>query len=279
MMNGDDEYRNIANACERIREVFPPNIETAVILGSGLSELVSQLPQIGSMAYSEIPHFPQTTVEGHTGNLLAVRINDQIIYILQGRFHFYEGYSTREAAFPIRVLAELGVKKLILTNSSGGLDSKFSPGDLMVIKDHLSFFCDSPLRGANMKRFGPRFPDQTNVYDPNYIELALRIAKDLSVTLHSGVYAYMRGPQYETPAEIRALSIMGASAVGMSTVPEAIVASHCGMKILGLSCVSNMASGLGGGSLSHEEVMKNAASSAQHTMKLIQAIVLSDQFA
>lgn len=277
-MNSDDEYRRIANACERIRGVFPPNIETAVILGSGLSELVSELPHVGSMAYSEIPHFPQTTVKGHSGNLLAVKINDQIIYILQGRFHYYEGYSAREAAFPIRVLAELGVKKLILTNSSGGIDPSYSPGELMVISDHLSFFCESPLRGPNMERFGTRFPDQTSVYDPKLVNLAIRLAKDLSVTLHSGVYAYMRGPQYETPAEIRALSIMGASAVGMSTVPEAIVASHCGMSVLGLSCVSNMASGLGNGSLSHEEVMKNAAMSAHNTMKLIQAIVTSDQF-
>lgn len=274
----EEEYRKIADACERFRGVFPPNIETAIILGSGLSDLMAAFPQAGVLPYSDIPHFPETTVPGHSGNLLAIQIGDKLVYILQGRFHFYEGYSTREATFPIRVLAELGVKKLILTNSAGGLSPDMLPGDLMLISDHLSNFCDSPLRGPNLDRYGPRFPDQTSVYDAELRGLALQIAEEQSIRLHSGVYAFMKGPQYETPAEIRALSLLGASAVGMSTVPEAIVASHCGIRVLGMSCISNLASGLSGHPLSHEEVIQTAALSARKTMDLIEALMRSDRF-
>jgi purine-nucleoside phosphorylase len=274
----DDEYRMIADACERIRSVFPPNIETAIILGSGLSDLMSSFTQVGFLPYSEIPHFPETTVPGHSGNLLAIQIGEKVIYILQGRFHFYEGYSTRDATFPIRVLAELGVKSIILTNSAGGLSQNMVPGDLMLISDHLSFFCDSPLRGENMERYGPRFPDQTLVYDVGLRNLATQLADQLTIRLHTGIYAFMKGPQYETPAEIRALSLLGASAVGMSTVPEAIVASHCGIRVLGFSCISNLASGMSGHPLSHEEVTRTAAMAAQETIRLLEALIRSDRF-
>ncbi len=274
----DDEYRRIAEAGDRIRNAFPPDIQTAIVLGSGLSEWVSQYQQAGSLKYSQIPNFSETTVPGHSGNLLAVRIGETLVYALQGRFHYYEGHSTQQAAFPVRVLAELGVRNLLLTNSAGGLSAAMSPGDLMLISDHLSFFCDSPLRGPNLDRYGARFPDQTSVYDKNMIDIALEKAQELSIRIHTGIYAFMKGPQYETPAEIRALSAMGASAVGMSTVPEAIVASHCGMKVLGLSCISNMASGMSGKALSHEEVINTAASAAQKTMDLLDAIIRSDRF-
>ncbi len=277
-MSTADEYRMIADSCERIRGIFPPNIKTAVVLGSGLSELMSSFPVLGRLSYADIPHFSQTTVVGHSGNLFAVQMGDKPVYILQGRFHYYEGYSTQESAYPIRILAELGVKNLILTNSAGGLSPDMAPGELMIISDHLSFYCESPLRGPNMDRFGPRFPDQTAVYDKELIKETTQRSTALSIRIHVGVYAYMRGPQYETPAEIRALSLLGASAVGMSTVPEAIVASHCGMRVIAISCISNMASGMSGQPLSHEEVVATAVSSAHDMVRLIHALIQSECF-
>lgn len=268
-----EEYRKFADSCDRIRGVFPPNIKTAIILGSGLSEFMSSFPVTGRLSYADIPHFPQTTVVGHSGNLMSIELDGRPVYILQGRFHYYEGYSTEQTAYSIRVLAELGVKTLIITNSAGGISPEMAPGDLMIVRDHLSFFCESPLRGPNMDRFGPRFPDQTEVYDRELIETVRREAERLSIRTHIGVYAYMRGPQYETPAEIHALSILGASSVGMSTVPEAIVASHCGMKVVAISCISNLASGLSGHPLSHQEVIATATEAANNTVRLIRALV------
>ncbi|MDD3958769.1 MAG: purine-nucleoside phosphorylase [Oscillospiraceae bacterium] len=273
-----DQYSKIAEACDRIRGVFPPNIHTAVVLGSGLSELLSSYDVIGRMPYADIPNFPETTVAGHSGNLLAIEIGNKTVYILQGRFHYYEGYSTEQACFPVRVLAELGVRNLILTNSAGGLNPEMNPGDIMLITDHLSFFCESPLRGPNLDRYGPRFPDQTSVYDKELSEMILDLAQKSSSRISAGIYAYMRGPQYETPAEIRVLSLLGASAVGMSTVPEAIVASHSGLKVVGLSLISNMASGMTGNPLSHDEVIHTAAQSARNLIDLIVASIQTESF-
>ncbi|NLW89643.1 MAG: purine-nucleoside phosphorylase [Clostridiaceae bacterium] len=274
-MSNESEYRSIEDACQRIRDVFPPGIRSAVVLGSGLSELVEGAPLSECIAYADIPHFMKPTVKGHSGTLSSLKIGNTDTFILQGRYHCYEGYSAHEATFPIRVLSELGVNRLILTNSAGGISKDMKPGDLMLISDHLSFFCDSPLRGPNLDRYGPRFPDQSMVYDPELLNTAVRLAKDLSIPVHVGIYAFMRGPQYETPSEIRALSLLGASAVGMSTVPEAIVASHCGMKVLGLSCISNLASGISDHPLSHEEVIHTAKISASDTIHLIRALFSS----
>ncbi|NLT12261.1 MAG: purine-nucleoside phosphorylase [Clostridiaceae bacterium] len=260
-------------ASESIRMRLNQFPKVAIILGSGLSDIIDNSDVIASIPYADIPGFPLTTVKGHPGKLVVVSISGICVYVMQGRFHYYEGYDEYEVTFPIRVLAGLGVKSLLLTNSAGGIDTDMTPGMLMLITDHLSFHCPSPLRGPNLERYGTRFPDQTFIYTVDYIEKLKSIADRFEIPYKTGVYAYMRGPQYETPAEIRALRMMGASAVGMSTVPEAIVASHCGLKVAAISCISNMASGMSGQALTHQEVVETAASVAQNTIKLIEAFV------
>lgn len=262
---------DVASDSIRMRLNCVPKI--AVILGSGLSDIINHSDIIAVIPYSDIPGFPLTTVKGHAGQLAVISIGGVSVYVMQGRFHYYEGYDEYEVTFPIRVLAELGVETLLLTNSAGGIDLEMSPGMLMLITDHFSFYCPSPLRGPNLERFGTRFPDQTFIYTAEYVERLKSIADRLGIPYKTGVYAYMRGPQYETPAEINALRMMGASAVGMSTVPEAIVASHSGMKIAAISCISNLASGMSGQALTHQEVVETAASVAQNTIKLISAFV------
>jgi len=265
----------VDKACEYIKSILDgrevPGI--CIVLGSGLSPLAGMCSDVISVPYSEIPGFPTSTVPGHEGRLLAATLEGKSVFMMSGRFHYYEGYDTSVCTFYVRVMARLGVKTLFLTNAAGGTGDLMKPADLMVIKDHLSFFCDSPLRGENIDELGVRFPDQSAVYDPEYIELLIKIAKENHIKLHKGVYAYSRGPQYETPAEIRTLVIMGASAVGMSTVPEAIVASHCGMRVVGVSCITNMAAGISKNKLTHAEVMENAAKASENSCKLVKLFV------
>jgi purine-nucleoside phosphorylase len=223
--------------------------------------------------YSQIPHFPIPTTPGHEGVLLVARVGNVITYMMKGRYHYYEGYSTQEITFPFRVLAFLGVRNLILTNAAGGINPSMNPGDLMVIRDHLSMFCVSPLIGPNINSFGPRFPDQSRIYNQEFIEIILNISEKKNIQLHTGVYAYMQGPQYETPSEIRALKILGADAVGMSTVPEAIIASHCGMRILAMSCITNLAAGISEMPLSHAEVIEVGAAASERSITLLEAFL------
>lgn len=272
------ENRKIADAAEYIQSVSKCLPKTAIILGSGLSALAEKNSIVSKIPYAKIPWFPIATVEGHDGNFLSVEVENTTVFMMQGRFHMYEGYSAQEVTFPIRVLSYLGVKNLIITNSAGGLNPNMVTGDLMAITDHLSFFCPSPLRGKNLEMFGPRFPDQTHIYSPEYVRILSELAEKLSITLHKGIYAYMPGPQYETPSEISALAGMGVSAVGMSTVPEAIVASHCGMKVIGLSCISNLASGMSNESLCHTDVMNAANSASEKSIRLIQQLFASAEF-
>lgn len=263
----------ISEAAETIMSLHPERPSIAIVLGSGLGPMADRCEVLASIPFAEIPHFPVPTTPGHAGKLLIARVGNVPVYFMQGRYHFYEGYTTQEITFPYRVLAHLGMKQLILTNAAGGLNPDWNPGDLMVLSDHLSLFCDSPLRGANLDAFGPRFPDQTHVYDSDLRELLLETARELSVPVHAGVYAYMRGPQYETPAEIRMLRSLGADAVGMSTVPEAIVASHSGVKILALSCITNLAAGISKTPLSHKEVMEIGAQASDSSIRLLQSFL------
>ncbi|MBO7564741.1 MAG: purine-nucleoside phosphorylase [Clostridiales bacterium] len=262
--------KDIFEASEFIKTQVSDIPDTCLVLGSGLGPLTERVETITEISYEVIPHFPKTTVAGHDGKLLVARLSGRLTFIMKGRFHYYEGYSTQEATFYVRVMAKLGVKNLIMTNAAGGINKNMNPSELMVITDHIGLFCDSPLRGGNLDEFGPRFPDQTRVYDKGLRDLLKESASELHIPLHEGVYAYTRGPQYETPAEIRALSVLGADAVGMSTVAEAIAGSHSGLKILAVSCITNFAAGISGQPLSHEEVMKNANASSKNSIALME---------
>lgn len=264
---------HIEEAAKTIRSLHSEKPETCIVLGSGLGPMAERCKIEAKVKYTDIPHFPVPTTPGHEGVLLLARVGDTLTYMMQGRYHFYEGYSIQDVTFPFRVLASLGVKNLVLTNAAGGVNPEMTPGDLMIVDDHLSMFCDSPLRGPNLDSFGPRFPDQTHVYDPEFIRKIINIGENLGIRLHKGVYAYMRGPQYETPAEIRAIRALGADAVGMSTVPAAIVASHSGMRVLAISCITNLAAGISREPLSHKEVMEIGAAASDRSIALVEAFV------
>lgn len=230
--------------------------EIAIVLGSGLADVIKEAEILWESPYKAIPGFPESTAPGHKSRLLWARWSGRKVFFLQGRLHYYEGHSVEDTVFPIHLLASLGVKTLILTNAAGGLNPDLELPALMLIKDHLSFFLPSPLRGPNNEDLGPRFPDMTYVYSPELRALAIRAAAEEGIRLDEGVYAYMRGPQYETPAEIRALQRLGADAVGMSTVAEAITASYRGMDVLAISSLTNLGAGLGQGGLDHEDVLQ-----------------------
>ncbi|MCM1308436.1 MAG: purine-nucleoside phosphorylase [Butyrivibrio sp.] len=253
------------------RIAFAPQI--AVILGSGLGPLAKEIEAPLVLPYGEIPHFRTSAVPGHAGELIAGTVNGRRVLVMNGRFHFYEGHPMEIVTLPIRVFAKLGIKDLIVTNAAGGIKDTLPPGSLMLISDHLSFMCPSPLAGPNLDEFGPRFKDMTDVYTPSLRALAHKAADRLGIPLEEGVYCYFRGPQYETPAEIRAARLLGADAAGMSTVPEAITARHCGMRILGISLITNKAAGLGGSSLSHEEVGETAHRSELNFVSLVKDII------
>ena len=265
-----DYSSKIKQAADYISGIVSDIPDTCLVLGSGLGPLTERAEVLDSIPYAQIPYFPKTTVVGHEGILLIAELSGKKTFIMKGRFHYYEGYSTQDATFYVRVMAKLGVKYLIMTNAAGGINTSMKPSELMVITDHISLFCDSPLRGPNLDEFGVRFPDQTHVYDPQLMDTILTCAKELCIPLHQGVYAYTRGPQYETPAEIRALRTLGADAVGMSTVAEAIVASHSCMRVLAVSCITNYAAGISGQPLSHDEVMQNANASSRNSIALME---------
>ena len=248
---------------DQIQEVLPrlgdiPRPEVAVILGSGLGEWADSLEEIQAFPYSALPHFHVPSVAGHAGRLLFGRVRGRRIVVLQGRFHFYEGYPIEEVVFPVQLLCSLGIGTLLLTNAAGGINQRFHAGDLMVITDHINLMGVNPLRGPNDQRLGPRFPDMSRIYDSEASETLKRIGRNLGIPVQEGVYAAMSGPSYETPAEIRMLSRWGADAVGMSTVPEAIVARQRGVKVAGISCITNLAAGISPEPLSHKEVVETA---------------------
>ncbi len=245
----------IEQSANFIREKVSFLPEIAVILGSGLGSFSAAIENPITIPYASIPHFPRSTVTSHAGNLILGECHDRKILVMSGRFHYYEGYSFEQTAYPIRVMKLLGVKKLIVTNAAGGINSSFHTGDLMLIQDHLKFASDSPCRGGNSDALGSRFFDMSNAYSKALRELAQTVSNELRLEVKEGVYAFMAGPQYETPAEIRALRCLGADAVGMSTVAEVIEAVHCSIEILGISCITNEAAGMAKNPITDEEVI------------------------
>jgi purine-nucleoside phosphorylase len=270
MHNDMDKYRIAADYISGRIDGIP---QTAIILGSGLGPLADSLEQPIEIDYSDIPGFPETTVTGHAGKLICGILGGKRILAMKGRFHYYEGYDISQVVFHIRVFRLLGISSLIVTNAAGGVNTSFRPGDLMLITDHISFFAPSPLRGRNLDEFGTRFPDMCDVYDKGLIENAEKIGNSIGIDLKKGVYAFAQGPMFETPAEIRALRMFGADAVGMSTVPEVITARHCGMKVLGISCITNMAAGILDQRLDHMEVVETAKKVEKTFIRLITDII------
>jgi len=246
---------------------FVPKV--AMVLGSGLGYLGDVVENPIIVPYGEIPHFKHSTAPGHKGQLVFGTLSGKPVAVMQGRMHYYEGYSLQEVTFAVRVLHLLGCDTLFVTNAAGGVNYSFKAGDLMLITDQIKPFLDSPLRGENLPQFGPRFPDSSYLYTPALQELARKQARKLDIDLKEGVYIYFPGPQYETPAEVRMARLMGGDAVGMSTVPEVIVAGHCGMQILGFTLVSNMAAGILPQPLSEQEVLDAAAAARDKFSALI----------
>jgi len=247
--------------------------QIGLILGSGLGVLADLIENAKVIDYANIPHFPVSTVEGHAGELVIGDVKGKQVLIMKGRFHPYEGYAVETVSFPVRVMKELGVSVLIVTNAAGGVNTSFQAGDLMVINDHINFMFRNPLIGPNDKELGVRFPDMSEAYSKRLRELAHRVAGEQQFKLQNGVYAGLLGPTYETPAEIRMLRAIGADAVGMSTVPEVIVARHAGIEVLGFSCISNMAAGILDQPLSHDEVIETTERVKSKFLNLVLGVI------
>lgn len=276
MINNKEEYfKSLKNAGDyivsRLNGRKVPEI--CIVLGSGLGPLSEVCDKYFSIPYSEIPDFPRSTAPGHAGTLIAGNLSVKDVFMMSGRFHYYEGYPIETVVFYVRVLGLIGVKTLFLTNAAGGINKEMTPPEFVAITDHLSFFSESVLRGPNLDELGTRFPDQSSVYDKKLISLLEECAKDLNVKLSRGVYAYMKGPQYETPAEIRALRILGADCVGMSTVPEAVCACHMGLKVVAVSCITNMAAGINDAPLSEKEVLDTANAASAQSCALVKEFI------
>ncbi len=251
-----DKMAKYQKAAEYIMERLKAKPAIGMILGSGLGQMAENIENSQVVDYSDIPGFPVSTVEGHAGRLIAGQLMGQQVIAMQGRFHFYEGYPMGEVIFPVRVMKLLGVERLIVTNAAGGVNRGFKPGDLMLITDHINLMGDNPLIGRNVDEIGTRFPGMSDAYDKELVKTAALCAQRLSIDIKQGVYCAVTGPSYETPAEIRMVGILGGDAVGMSTVPEVIAAVHCGMKVLGISCITNMAAGILHHAPSHREVLE-----------------------
>ncbi len=252
----EGEFEKVQQAARLVegRTTLRPRI--GLVLGSGLGAFADGLQGATAIPYQQIPHFPVSTAVGHAGRLVVGQCARIPVAVMQGRVHFYEGYSLREVTFPIRVLGTLGIRALVFTNAAGGINRKLRARGLLLIRDHLNFQGSNPLLGANEKHFGPRFPDMTEAYSKKLRATAKQVARKLRLRLFEGVYAALQGPSYETPAEIRALARLGADVVGMSTVPEVIVANHMGIEVLGISCVTNMAAGISKQKINHDEVLE-----------------------
>ncbi len=266
-------YTRIKETAGWLAQKLSNKPDTAIILGTGLGRLAEQIEASQAVSYADIPNFPLSTVEGHSGKLIEGTLHGKHILAMQGRFHYYEGYTMQQVTFPIRVMHQLGVKRLIVSNAAGGLNPNFRIGTLMVIKDHINLFPEHPLRGKNIPP-GPRFPDMHDTYDATLIRQALKAAERAGINLQQGVYLGTQGPTYETPAEYRMYRLLGADAVGMSTVPEAIVAHHCGMQLFGISIITDL--GIEGKieQVTHEDVQQ-AADAAQPQMAHIVASLLN----
>lgn len=269
----ENMYDKVLESAKYISNQSELKPKVAIILGSGLGDLVKNIEDKEYIDYKNIPNFPQSTVEGHEGRLVLGKINGVNILAMQGRFHYYEGYTMKEITYPVFVMKQLGIEKIIITNSCGGINTSFKPGTLMLINDFINLVGDNPLIGINDERFGPRFPDMTEPYKHELIDKAKKIANDLNIEYKEGVYAGFMGPYYETAAEIRAIGILGADAVGMSTVPETIVANYLGLHVLGICCITNMATGIQKQKHSHAHVVEMAQKSSTNFCTWITNIV------
>ena len=269
----DERMTAVRKAVAFIQEQTTIRPTVGLILGSGLGVLGDEIPNSRAIDYADIPGFPVSTVEGHAGRLVFGELGGKTVVVMQGRFHYYEGYSMDEVVFPVRVMKLLGVSTVLVTNAAGGVNTGFVPGDLMLITDHIKLFTDSPLRGHNIAELGPRFNDMSAAYTPELRDLAKQVAAKHGVDVREGVYAHMPGPSFETPAEIRMLRTLGADAVGMSTVPEVITAAHAGMGVLGISAISNMAAGILDQPLNHEEVIETGRLVRDKFVGLVKAVV------
>ena len=279
-------FEKAVEAADFIKSKYPTPVKIAVVLGSGLGTFADELTNAVTIPYQEIPHFAVSTVEGHAGQLVLGEIDGVPAAVQQGRFHYYEGYSMDEVTFPMRVFGVMGIESVILTNAAGSLSTEMTPGSLMLISDHLNCIGENPLRGQNDVRFGPRFPDMTTVYDRVMQETIVAAAEAISRDrfehgidpvkidfLHRGVYCGLSGPTYETPAEIRMYRLLGADAIGMSTVPEAIVARHQQMRVAGISCITNFAAGMTDELINHDHVMETGAGVAEVFRELLKRVI------
>ncbi len=266
-------YERAEHAARVIRARFSEDLRVALVLGSGLGAFADDLEDSVAVPYDEIPGFARSTVEGHAGRMVLGHIGGVALAAMQGRFHYYEGYALEEVVFPIRVLGQLGIKTLVLTNAAGGVNVAFEQGSLMIISDHLNLMGVNPLRGTNDERFGTRFPDMSEVYSRAFQEIAAEEGRALNIELRRGIYAALSGPSYETPAEIRMMRTLGADAVGMSTVPEAIVARQMGINVLGLSCITNMAAGVFDQPINHEEVIETGVRVHETFKELLRRVI------
>ncbi len=268
-----DNTAKILAAAEYIRSCITLRPTIGLVLGSGLGDYADSLEDAVRIPYTQIPNFPVPSIPGHSGALVFGRKSGREVVVMQGRIHYYEGLPQQEITLPIRVLAALGVKTVVLTNACGGVNLNFNPGDLMLISDHINFSGANPLIGSNLDTFGPRFPDMSDLYTASLRTAIREKAAEKGIDLQEGVYAMYSGPNYETPAEIRMFRILGADTVGMSTVPEALVAGHCGMQVVGISCITNMAAGVLPVKLSHAEVTETAKRVSAKFRKLIDLIL------
>ncbi|MDR1019900.1 MAG: purine-nucleoside phosphorylase [Synergistaceae bacterium] len=269
MLNAEKTAETLA-AISR-RATLRPRV--GIILGSGLGGVAEAVENSVAIPYEEIPYWPRTTAIGHAGRLLIGTLEGVPVVVMQGRVHFYEGYTMEEITFPIRIFGEMGVESLIATNAAGGINLAYSPGDLAIINDHINLMGTNPLIGSNNNKWGPRFPDMTYAYDQDYVQTLLRVGEEEGVRLRQGVYIAFSGPSYETPAEIRMSRALGADLVGMSTVPEVIVANHMGIKVAAISCVSNYAAGVKAQKLHHQEVLDAMAGASESMTALIRGFL------
>ena len=269
----EDLKAKIAESAEFINRKSKIKPKIAIILGTGLGRLAEDIEEKEIIPYSEIPNFPVSTVQSHSGNLVLGKLGNKEVVAMQGRFHYYEGYSLKEVTFPVRVMKKLGADIIIISNAAGGMNRFFKRGDLMLITDHINLFGDNPLIGPNDEELGPRFPDMSEAYNYKLIELAKKVALKEKIKLQEGVYAGLTGPTLETPAEYRFLINIGADAVGMSTVPEVIVANHMGMKVLGISCITDLAIDGVIVKTSVEEILKAASDAEPIMTKLIEKVI------
>ena len=265
--------KELFESYESIKDMVKVKPDVALVLGSGLGEFANQMTDVSYIDYKDIKGFPVSTVSGHVGRYVIGKIDNVNVIAMQGRVHYYEGYSMDKVVMPIRIMKLLGAEKLILTNAAGGINLNFKAGDLMRITDNITTFVPSPLIGPNIEKLGTRFPDMSSIYDKDMAEIMDNVAKELNIDLKNGVYVQTTGPSYETPAEIKMFRTLGADAVGMSTVCEAMVARHMGMKVAGISCICNMAAGIDNKELNHEEVKLAADMASEKFTKLVKEFI------